>query len=314
MYFPYLRGRQFELIALRELLENNLIGNEIIPIIEPVKLTSTLIKTLDLYVEKKHHIALIMNPGVGDFLDKVKEKKNNTSSLVDGLITVMKTNILIRAYLMKKSTPVQLEKLAGKGRDIYKYMIINQKRDCLDDFLKIYDKQEPRYTLLPDERSFSRKAPNSKVLFEDRFEKAVRNSDYSNNTDQFFSEDHLFYKSDGFQGFSDYSIVGSAYTESGFAPLAVAIHIVYFNQKKELKVQHFVSDSNYDINDPAEKFGEAVSKLVQWITKTNPTMTLGLTEFQNYYKERRYPGLGTVKKLSIMHHLELINKYLEGEL
>ena len=26
MYFPYLRGRQYELIALRELLENNKLG------------------------------------------------------------------------------------------------------------------------------------------------------------------------------------------------------------------------------------------------------------------------------------------------
>lgn len=29
MYFPYLRGRQFELIALRELLESERIGQEI---------------------------------------------------------------------------------------------------------------------------------------------------------------------------------------------------------------------------------------------------------------------------------------------
>ena len=47
MYFPYLRGRQFELIALRELLEKRLIGDKIVPIIEPVKLTSTLVKTLN---------------------------------------------------------------------------------------------------------------------------------------------------------------------------------------------------------------------------------------------------------------------------
>lgn len=44
MYFPFLRGRQFELIALRELLENDLLGNNIIPIIEPVKLSSSLLK------------------------------------------------------------------------------------------------------------------------------------------------------------------------------------------------------------------------------------------------------------------------------
>lgn len=34
MYFPYLRGRQYELIALRELLENNKLSNNVIPIIE----------------------------------------------------------------------------------------------------------------------------------------------------------------------------------------------------------------------------------------------------------------------------------------
>ena len=34
MYFPYLRGRQFELIALRELVERKKIGQNIIPIIE----------------------------------------------------------------------------------------------------------------------------------------------------------------------------------------------------------------------------------------------------------------------------------------
>ena len=72
MYFPYLRGRQFELIALRELLEKRLIGDKIVPIIEPVKLTSTLVKTLNLYVEEKHKVALIMNPQVGNFVEMKK--------------------------------------------------------------------------------------------------------------------------------------------------------------------------------------------------------------------------------------------------
>ena len=38
MYFPYLRGRQFELIALRELVEKDVLSGRIMPIIEPVKL------------------------------------------------------------------------------------------------------------------------------------------------------------------------------------------------------------------------------------------------------------------------------------
>lgn len=42
MYFPYLRGRQFELIALRDLVDKGVLSDKIIPIIEPVKLSSTL--------------------------------------------------------------------------------------------------------------------------------------------------------------------------------------------------------------------------------------------------------------------------------
>lgn len=34
MYYPYLRGRQNELLCLRELLENDVIGKKIVPIIE----------------------------------------------------------------------------------------------------------------------------------------------------------------------------------------------------------------------------------------------------------------------------------------
>ena len=48
MYFPYLRGRQFELIAIREMIEKNLINDKVIPIIEPVKASSTFLKTIEV--------------------------------------------------------------------------------------------------------------------------------------------------------------------------------------------------------------------------------------------------------------------------
>lgn len=190
MYFPYLRGRQFELIAVRELLEKKLIGSKVVPIIEPVKLTSTLVKTLQLCTEKEHKIALVMNPGVGEFVLKVKEKKKEQDKVVDELYRQLESECIIKAYLMKKNTPAQLK----KKTEIEKLMIINPKRDCLDDFVDVYGGQEPAYTLLPDDRTFSRKAPNSKVIFVDRFEKAARNSDYCKNEDEFFSEDHLYYE------------------------------------------------------------------------------------------------------------------------
>ena len=46
MYYPYLRGKQNELFAIRELLEKGLIGDCIQPIIEPIKYTTTFKNTL----------------------------------------------------------------------------------------------------------------------------------------------------------------------------------------------------------------------------------------------------------------------------
>ena len=36
MYFPYVRGRQYELLALRELVSKDLLSSNILPVIEPV--------------------------------------------------------------------------------------------------------------------------------------------------------------------------------------------------------------------------------------------------------------------------------------
>ena len=106
-------------------------------------------------------------------------------------------------------------------------------------------------------------------------------------------------------------MVGEEYSETGFAPYAVAIHIVYFDHDNVLRIAHFVSDSNDDISDPAKKFEEAVRKLVDW-NKIMKLDTVGIKEFEKAYENKTYPGLGVVKKFSIMHHLELMSRYLDG--
>lgn len=77
MYFPYLRGRQYELIALRELLTNNKLGNNVIPIIEPVRLSPTLVSTLEGFKDKGQKCSLIMNPDVGSFLEEYREDRKS---------------------------------------------------------------------------------------------------------------------------------------------------------------------------------------------------------------------------------------------
>ena len=40
--------------------------------------------------------------------------------------------------------------------------------------------------------------------------------------------------------------------------------------------------------------------------------TEGMRQFEEMYRAQTYSGLGVVKKLSIMHHLEVMGKYLDG--
>ncbi|MCH5138162.1 sce7725 family protein [Clostridiaceae bacterium UIB06] len=311
MYLPYLRGRQFELLALRELLEKKLLGNKIIPIIEPIKLTSTLTKTLKVYSTNKKSIGIIMNPKVGNFKLDVKKLKDTDkdNATLKSLFDSIKEENIIKAYIM---THKILEKLKGKDEK-NKFIIINNSRDNINCYFDAYSDEYPLFTLIPDDRAFRRGVKSGKILFGNKFKKRERNVDYIKDDDEFFSDDHLFFNEEGYEGFSDYSVVGEEFNESGFAPLAVAIHIVYFDNKRNLRIKHFVSDSNEDINDPAGKFGEALEKLVFWIGQEKTPLTEALKQFKELYDTGKYPGLGTVKKLSIMHHIELINMYLEGE-
>ena len=310
MYLPYLRGRQFELLALRELVEKNLIGEKIIPVIEPIKPTSTLSKTLEVFSKNKKNIALIMNPNVGAFNLELKKIKNNPKNevLFTQLSKAINNKYVIKSFIITHGIERRLNTLESK-EDL---LIINNEVDQINEYLSIYDETIPRFTLTPGGRTFRRAISGNKVLFEDRFNKLDRNADYINEEDEFFSDDHLFYDEEGYKGFSDYSVVGEAFNDAGFAPFAIAIHIVYFDRKKNLRIRHFVSDSNDDINDPAGKFGEALEKLINWVETNNITKTEALKEFDHYYNNGKYPGLGTVKKLSIMHHIEIVSTYLEG--
>ena len=307
MYFPYLRGRQFELIALRDLVDKGVLSDKIIPIIEPVKLSSTLIKTIESYGKKGKQLGIIVNPKDGGFKIDIEEEKNQ--KLKNSLLTSLKENDYI-LYMILLSANLNPDEFIKNHKD--NMGTICDNKDAIPVYEANFAKMKVKYNLIPDESGFRRKIRNNRVLLADKFNKQERNNDYIEIDDEPFSEDHLYYVDDGYIGFSDYTVVGKEYNDTGFAPYAVAIHIVYFDSDKSLRVKHFVSDSNDDISDPAGKFQEALSKLVEW-NKKKQIKTVAMKEFEDLYRREAYPGLGTVKKLSIMHHLELIGQYLDKD-
>ena len=319
MYFPYFRGRQYELLALKELANDGLLSKFVIPVVEPVKLVKKeeqvvipykMIPTFDIMLhalsKANNEIAIIGNPKVGDFV-----KVSDTKALLEDYLL---GNGIIPSIIISTTAANRINDLVEKGIGKDRILTVFDNRDSLSVYIDEFGDTPPKYTLFSsEERQIRRTVKQNKVMFNDWFRKQAKNADYAIVDDEPFSEDHLYFKEEGYFGFGDYSIVGSIFDENGFAPTAVAIHIVYFADDYSLRIHHFVSDSNIGMKDVAGKYYEAVTKLVNWFRNGHQKQkTAAMTMFIDHYEKGYYPGLATVKKLSIMHHLELMGRYLEG--
>ncbi len=306
MYYPYLRGRQFELIALREYAFQYGIKNNIIPIIEPVKGTFNSMKlALPKLKEGKVKFALILNPQVGD--------KKNAEEIIDALKDeLFDHSIWIPAFLLTNNYPYIASQI--KKNDYDNVMLIcSDTVDSSDvDFENLVFSSKIKYVVSKENRTLKRKLSDKGkelIRLDDNFNPQKRNKDFLIIPEEKFTEEHLFYIADGFRGFSDYTLLISDFIEGGAAPWAVAIHLSYKKENEEVWVKHFVSNSNDSIANIQGKFAEATEKAISFLDKKN-IHTFASEELREYYKNTAYPGLGMVKKISIKNHLELMNEIL----
>ena len=292
MYFPYLRGRQNELLCLRELLDAGKLSSKIIPIIEPVKFSSTLFSTLTKFIEMGHQVIVIRNPEVGSFRkesgDMIKniekesdeKKKEKIRKTLEGYKEVWNNSQIQKAYLVDDDVISMVREKKLDAKDV---VMINIKKGNYRYYEEYGEEIIGKYTVVPKGGDFEDIIEDDIIILEDSYRKAKRNIDYIENPDELFSRNHIVYKKRGFVGFSDFSMVGNDFDESGFAPLAIAIHIMYFGNRDELKIHHFVSESNESISDPARKFEEAMNKLVNWENFDIIPKTIGLDNLIECY-------------------------------
>ncbi|MGX5691437.1 sce7725 family protein [Arcticibacter tournemirensis] len=311
MYFPYLRCKQFDLLALRELSERLGHSGKISPVLEPVKKSSpTLPRALDALMAADVNFTLIINPVVGDCVNDssgivsiINSKLGNYKNFQIGVIINQSTDL-------DKVDDLLDQLNCSKGLSL---MHLGRPTD-VDSFLLWAGDKEVKYNfyseIIPVRRYRGLVTSETKVILEDKFNNKSKNADYLHTPDEFFSDEHKYFEDDGNIGFSDYLTIGADYADGGFLPYAVAIHLTYINDSDDtIRIRHFVSDSNRDVVDVAGKFGEALEKLVAFIDEKN-LQTNAANEFREHYRNGHYPGLGSLKKLSIKNHLELLLQLL----
>lgn len=313
MYQPYIRGKQFELIGIRELTIPVLVLNKtkVSPIIEPVKDSSTLKTTLKELVTNDINFTVIANPQVGTFTD-IDAIFNAIESSVGG-----NTNYQVGIVFHSRSNHKKAIEVLRKHTAVVPTLTIihNEAFDNILDILALYQEYfKIKYNVInlsaTSKRYYRNFEKNTLVELDDYFNAQSKNSDYLRLDESIFSEEHLYYKEEGFVGFADYLSIGEEYSETGFLPYAVAIHLSYAEATtNKIRVKHFVSNSNDDQSDIAGKFAEALEKLIEWCDVTDYN-SIAIPIFREYYKNGHFPGLGTLKKLSLMNHIDLVLKLI----
>ena len=177
-----------------------------------------------------------------------------------------------------------------------------------------YNNYEIKYNVinmsLTNRRYYRNFDPETRVELDDYFKSQERNADYLSVGESDFTEEHLYYEQEGFVGFSDFLTIGADYSESGFMPWAVAIHLSYNNiNNNHIKIKHFTSDSNDGTDDVAGKFAEALDKLIKWCDETKYD-SVAIPLFREYHRTGHFPGLGMLKKLSLINHIDLVLKLI----
>jgi hypothetical protein len=311
MYYPYFRGKQFELVLLREKAEL-IASNDINPIIEFVKNNaSSAQRVLENLVAREANFTVIVNPLCGELVGE----QAKISEFVENFVPADYESMSL-GYIVDANTNIQHlgHDLSGGNRE--NYTIIHYGYPDGQRLAEVTNGNTrvrthvfiDNYSSRLYRRHFRRDGINL-VLIRDGFRR-MRNEDYPPN--EHFSDLHITFEEEGMNGFGDFLIVGDEYREAGGPAYAVAIHMTYLNQENDMFIMHFVSDSAGSPVNPAGKFHEAVEKLVAELDRQGTQLFCSgaCNEYKEFYNCEHFPGLGYVKKLSMQHHIELMADFL----
>lgn len=313
MYYPYLRGKQFELISVRE-SARLIADSDFVPIIEPVRESlGGLEKTLQALTDVGAKAVVVVNPRYGDhrengesLADLLDQEYRGNDAISAGILLTSQTSVDHALSLAEQFSTDETALIHAGFTEFRTFS--DQLAGAETHFRNIF--LEDQANLLY--RRHFRGKP--RILVGDGFVQ-TKNADYP--PVESFSDLHITYREQGMDGYGDFLTVGDNYSEGGGPAYAVAIHLTFIDpdQDSAMFVYHFKSDTNDTPTDPAGKFAQALRKLIAKLDSgsSNLLETNAIREFRDLHERGHFPGLGYVKKLSIKHHLEtLADFHLSG--
>ena len=301
-YFPFLRGKQNELIAVRDLAADIVRNGNVIPILEPVNSNSTTLKSINQFMKVSMPFLFICNPIYGEF-------SHNPSLLVDSVINHgLKDygNWVPSFYINEATTPKAFDAFIKKY-DNYDLALIYYGKPRQDIECEATCIRHHVFVGESVGNNYIQSIPRSKRVFiKDPFRRQAKNADYPDDP-EFFTDLNTNTGNLDDRDFGDFSIVGDYFIYNGGPAHAVAVHHIHFvDNSHSLHVSHFISDRTETAADIPGKIIEAVNHLVESLDNFQPNNTQACEEYREMSRTQYSHGLGYLKRLAIKHHLEVI--------
>lgn len=313
MYFPYFRGKQYELMTIRETAKL-LSEAGFTPIIEPVRAVLTgLNRAIQAICDADGSAILVVNPRYGDLAynqstisEFLEESFGGARNISAGILLHENCTVNDAIELCERHGERDLT-LVHDGMPNATELAAEMARRRI---------QVARQVFIGERRRRSRRnfVDGDAVIVVDGFEKR-KNRDHPDL--EFFSDLHNSHADLRMEGFGDFLIAGDDYSESGGPAYAVAIHLTFIDDEDEddMFIYHFKSIRQDTPTDPAGKFAEALQRMIEVLNAPGCKVydTEAVQEFRALHERGHFPGLGYVKKLSMKHHIETIAQFFAME-
>ncbi len=311
MYFPYLRSKQYELLALREIVSKWHGSGLVLPIIEPISKTDRDLKLFAKALSKAGaRYILIENPSVG----ARKGEQKYIQSLIDSN-KALNSKIGIAYIVLKDTKKSDVARFSARHSGHKLTLVHREVADDLVEILKFSAVKDFEYNVvvkgkLISQGQISKFPVGNLVVVQDGFLKKPRNADYP--SEEKFESLYAVYSELGYAGYGDFSIVGNNFSDGGGGKLyTVAIHLTV-DRQKDIYTKHFLSEKR-DYEDKRDTLiKEALREAVTFI-KSNKRLldfSIGCQEFVDIYDSGSSTSLALLKKYSMKHHTELMIELL----
>lgn len=307
MYYCYLRAKRNELLAIRDCAEKIKSANISI-ILEPVRKNLTELITCFnsiLDSDDSSNLVYILNPIVGDLsnnqFDIIEQANQITKqfhnitlgiivdqrtdySQVEYWISLFPGNSFVLIHFGEIPNPNTINNIPQIISNIF------YSGHVSDNYISLFTKD--------------------KILLEDCFNRLNRNYDYQHSMVEFFSDRHLNYRNYGFQGFANFSTIGDYYAEGGTQPYTTAFHLTFNNEQNAvINIRHCLSDPR-TYREPISILNEELLEDIYNMINQNSSLlawSSACNELVQYHNLNNYSySLGTLKRLSVRHHFELM--------